>query len=126
MSDDTRDPALGALLRGAYGDPPVEAVDFAGLQARIRAQAELPLARARKQAAPSRFRLRALVPMAAAASVAVGLFAAGQLRAPAATPLSAEERAALEQIDASFSSHVEPYVTGAADSEALFAAAIGS
>jgi hypothetical protein len=89
-----RDPQLGAALREAYGDVPE--IDFAALRGRIAAQAELPLARARKTRPRGWRPLRALVPLAAAAGIAGTAFALTRPQQQA--PLTQADRQQVEQI----------------------------
>ncbi|HZG43467.1 MAG TPA: hypothetical protein VEY93_10925 [Longimicrobium sp.] len=97
MDDVSRDPALAAALHEAAGDP-TPPVDWEALRARISADARMPLARRR----PSRrtaVRLRALLPLAAAAGVAgLALAVVPERRPPAVTPQERREiQAALRE-----------------------------
>jgi hypothetical protein len=73
--DPRRDPLLAAALRAAHAEPPASDVDWDALRSSIRARAELPLARRRREAAARpRFRwARPLVPAAVAAGIALAL-----------------------------------------------------
>lgn len=83
---DARDDALGAALRSAAPAPPIDAVDFAALHARISAAAAPTLARQHRRA-PARAWWQPLagwsaagIPLAAAASVLLVLAAGGLQR----------------------------------------------
>lgn len=72
--DPARDPQLADALR-TYGEPPAAEVNWQALRSSINERAELPLARRRherKQKSQVRW-LRPLVPLAAAAGVALAL-----------------------------------------------------
>jgi hypothetical protein len=85
MDDLTRDPALAAALHDASGAPAPE-VDWEALRARISANAQMPLAR-RRQSRRTAVRLRALLPLAAAAGIAgLALATVPEGRAPDVTP----------------------------------------
>lgn len=68
------DPTLGATLRWMDGEPPVHEVDWDRLRATVRARAELPLARRRSSLSRVRGWARPLVPLAAAAGVALAMW----------------------------------------------------
>lgn len=90
MDELSRDPALAAALRAADDAPEV---DWEALRTRITAAAELPLARRRQPRRPSP-RLRALVPLAAAAGVAGLALAVLPDREP--PPISPQERVEIQ------------------------------
>lgn len=71
------DPQIGAALRWLEGEVPVENVDWAVMRTNIRNRAALPLARRRAVRVASPRWLRPLIPLAAAASVAVLLWTGG-------------------------------------------------
>ena len=81
------DPLLAAALRSAEGEPPLDAVDWDALRTTVRERAELPLARRRRPARTPRW-LAPLVPLAAAASVAMALWVGG-LTSDRAAPAAA-------------------------------------
>ena len=118
-----RDPGLAAALRDAYGDPPE--ADWNALHGAVMARAELPLARLRRpQKSPWQARLRALVPLAAAAGVVGTAFALG-VHEPEPR-VTAADRAQVEQILNESIPDVGDLVTGQTGSEQLLNAAIGS
>ncbi len=123
-TEPTRDPELAALLRSAAPQPPMGDVDWDRLRGVAKSRAELPLARLRTPA--RRPRLRAWLPLGAAASIAASLVFA--LRpAPDPRPLPAEERRIVEAIVAeSLPSNVDQMLSGAAAEGALLAAVMGS
>ena len=127
MDDFSRDPArnaeLGALLRG-LDEPPVGEVDWERMRASISARAELPLARLRRQARPWP-RLRALVPLAAAASLAAGALAL-TLRPDREQLPDAERRLVDQIVEASVPENVGRLISGEADRDALLEAVVGS
>ena len=126
--DPGRDAALSAALHDAYG--PVPKPDLDRMRGALLAQAELPLARLRREqrAQPARRRFRSLVPFAAAAGVA-GLALALGVHPPAAPrdrEVSAADRAQVEQIlDESLPSPGE-MLAGQGAGDDLLSAAIGS
>lgn len=72
-----RDPMIGAALRWAEGEVPMDEVDWSAMRSSIRGRAEMPLARRRRaRTRPTRW-LRPLIPLAAAASVAVLIWTGG-------------------------------------------------
>lgn len=75
--DLTPDPLVGAAMRWAEGEVPVEEVDWAAMRTNIRSRAALPLARRRALHAASPRWLRPLLPLAAAAGIAVVLWTGG-------------------------------------------------
>ena len=119
MDDEmTRDPVLGAALRGLRDDAP--AVDWDALRARVAAEAELPLARRRRARDVGR-RLRTVLPLAAAAGIAAVALATlpGDRRAP----LSQADEAVVEEIlDLSVPGEVGALMTGEAAEQALLEA----
>lgn len=68
------DPVVGAALRWAEGEVPMDEVDWVAMRTNIRGRAALPLARRRALEATSPRWVRPLVPIAAAASIAVLLW----------------------------------------------------
>jgi hypothetical protein len=119
-----RDPELEMALRGAYGAPPE--ADWDALRGAVMARAELPLARMRRSGRQSPWpaRLRALVPLAAAAGVVGTAFALGvQQPQPRVT---AADRAQVEQILNESIPDVSELVAGQGGGEQLLNAAIGS
>jgi len=128
VHDPDRDAALSAALRDAYG--PVPEPDLDRMRGALMAQAELPLARLRRdgRAQPARGRFRSLVPLAAAAGVA-GLALVLGVHAPAAPrhhEVSAADRAQVEQIlNESLPSPGE-MLAGQGAGDDLLSAAIGS
>ncbi|HEX5723818.1 MAG TPA: hypothetical protein VFX98_00040 [Longimicrobiaceae bacterium] len=122
-----RDAELARLLRGLEGEPPAD-VDWEGLRASVAAQAELPLARRRRRPwlGGVAGRVRAVVPLAAAASIAAGILAL-ELTRTESPALSPEDRALVEQIvEASVPEQVDALISGEADGNALLEAAVGS
>lgn len=82
-----RDPQIAAALRLVEGEVPADEVDWAGLRSNIRNRAALPLARRRALEAASPRWTRPLVPIAAAASIAVLLWT-GALQFGGAAPVN--------------------------------------
>jgi hypothetical protein len=76
-----RDPEIAAALRMIEGEPPLADVDWEALRSAIVARAELPLAQRRTRSARLARWTRPLIPLAAAASIAMAMWANG-LRAP--------------------------------------------
>lgn len=68
------DPLVADALRWAEGEVPMDEVDWAAMRSNIRNRAALPLARRRALEAASPRWARPLVPIAAAASIAVLLW----------------------------------------------------
>ena len=127
MRDPERDGELVGALRGAYG--PVPEIDFDRLRAGVMAQAELPLARMRRErrgALGGRF--RSLVPLAAAAGIAgtalALTFHPGRGDHP--RELSAADRQQVEQILNESVPDLGELVSGQSGGEELLNAAIGS
>jgi hypothetical protein len=123
-NDETgHDPELVAALRRAYGEPPE--IDWTALHGVVTARAELPLARLRHtRRSPWAARFSALVPLAAAAGVVATVFALGTKQPE--SPVTAADRAQVEQIlDASLPD-VSELVAGQTASDQLLNAAIGS
>lgn len=130
-----RDPQLAALLRAAEPEPPLEAVDWAAMRARLSQRAELPLA-ARRAEARTRTAVRRprwLVPLAAAASVAVAVLAGRAAMAPApadpgavAVDSSRAHPAVDVLVDGAVAEQVDDLISGQADADALLLAAVGT
>ena len=78
-----RDPEIAAALRLIDSEPPLQEVDWDALRSSIVARAEMPLARRRTRSARLARWTRPLVPLAAAASIALAVWVNG-LRAPEA------------------------------------------
>lgn len=76
-NDIERDPELEAALRLIESEPPFDEVDWSALRSSITARAELPLARRRTRSARLARWTRPLVPLAAAASIALALWITG-------------------------------------------------
>ena len=72
-----RDPEIAAALRMIDSDPPLAEVDWDALRSAIVARAELPLAQRRTRSARLARWTRPLVPLAAAASIAMALWVNG-------------------------------------------------
>lgn len=133
MHDQERmvDPAFRAALRHAAGEPPLEEVDWDALRSSIGARAALPLARRRAGAQRSGTRwARALIPLAAAASVALAVWLggagtgepdAGSHTAAAPAAQTPEEVLRLDVSEQEF----RQLVSGRADPEALLMLAVG-
>ncbi len=71
------DPLVGAALRWADGEVPLDEVDWAAMRSNIRGRASLPLARRRAIEVASPRWVRPLLPIAAAASIALLLWSGG-------------------------------------------------
>ena len=71
------DPLLGAALRWSEGEVPLEEVDWNAMRSAIRERAAMPLARRRKVQRGAPRWLRPLIPVAAAASIAVLVWTGG-------------------------------------------------
>ena len=71
------DPLVGAALRWAEGEVPLDDVDWAAMRSNIRSRSSLPLARRRAIQVASPRWVRPLLPIAAAASIAVLLWTGG-------------------------------------------------
>ena len=86
------DPLIGAALRWAEGEVPVDEVDWDAMRSNIRHRAQLPLARRRALEAASPRWLKALLPVAAAAGLAsivwIGGFGGQESATPGAAPMS--------------------------------------
>lgn len=74
--DIQQDPELGFALRLVEPDPPFAEVDWDALRSSIVARAELPLARRRTRSAQISRWMRPLIPLAAAASIAMAVWMA--------------------------------------------------
>jgi hypothetical protein len=86
-----RDPEIAAALRMIELDPPVAEVDWEALRSSIVARAELPLAQRRTRSARLGRWTRPLVPLAAAASIALAAWVNGAIGpAPGSAPLVAD------------------------------------
>jgi hypothetical protein len=120
MDDLSRDPALAAALHDAAGAPAPE-VEWEALRARISADARMPLAR-RRQSRRTAIRLRALLPLAAAAGIAgLALATLPDRRPPAVTPQERSEiQAALRE---SLPDQVALLISGEAAEAALLESA---
>ena len=72
------DPELGAALRSLEGEPPLESVDWEKLRRSISTRAELPLAQRRRGPAKrGPLGWRRMIPLAAAASIALAVWMGG-------------------------------------------------
>lgn len=71
------DPLLGAAIRWAEGEVPMDDVDWAVMRTNIRGRAALPLARRRAMQVASPRWLRPLLPLAAAAGIATIIWVGG-------------------------------------------------
>jgi hypothetical protein len=120
MDELSRDPALAAALHDAAGAP-APGVDWDALRARISADAQMPLAR-RRQSRRTAVRLRALLPLAAAAGVAgLALATIPDRTPPAVTPQERTEiQAALRE---SLPDQVALLISGEAAEAALLQSA---
>jgi hypothetical protein len=120
MDDLSRDPTLASALHDAVKAPAPE-VDWEALRARISADARMPLAR-RRQSRRTAVRLRALLPLAAAAGVAgLALATLPDRRPPAVTPQERTEiQAALRE---SLPDQVALLISGEAAEAALLQSA---
>lgn len=87
------DPELSAALRSLEGEPPLESVDWESLRRSIRMRAELPLARRRAGQVRRQRMWRPMIPLAAAASIALAVWLGGTGSTERTTEgrLSAEE-----------------------------------
>lgn len=123
------DPELRAALRLVEGEPPLEDVDWDALRGSIRARAELPLARRRREAGGARGRpgaervRRPLIPLAVAASVALAVWLVGGEAPPEGVPV---EQVSAEEVFRPDLSEQEfrLLVTGRSDPEALLRLAL--
>ena len=120
MDEVSRDPVLSAALRETPAGPAPE-VDWEALRARISADARLPLAR-RRQSRRTAVRLRALLPLAAAAGIAgLALAVVPDRRPPDVTPQERSEiQAALRE---SLPDQVALLISGEAAEAALLESA---
>jgi hypothetical protein len=128
-----RDPEIAAALRMIESEPPVAEVDWNALRSAIVARAELPLAQRRTRSARLGRWTRPLVPLAAAASIALAAWVNGiigpgtlstpiadgdpELVAPAVTPEDVFQADVTEQ-------EFRLLVSGRADADALLRVAI--
>jgi hypothetical protein len=96
------DPLIGAALRWAEGEVPLDEVDWSAMRTTIRNRAAMPLARRRSARRGVPRWVRPLIPIAAAASVAVVVWTGGigrggpagtvvQQTAAASSPISIQE-----------------------------------
>jgi hypothetical protein len=84
-----RDPEIAAALRMIEREPPVAEVDWEALRSSIVARAELPLAQRRTRSARLHRWTRPLVPLAAAASIALAVWVNGAIGpAPISNPIA--------------------------------------
>ena len=74
-----RDPEIAAALRMIESEPPASQVDWEALRSSIVARAELPLAQRRTRSARLHRWARPLVPLAAAASIALAAWVNGAI-----------------------------------------------
>lgn len=123
------DPELRAALRLVESEPPLEEVDWDALGSSIRARAELPLARRRAEAEGARARSgaarawRPLIPLAAAASIALAVWLGGGEDSPESAPVepvSAEEAFRPDLTEQEF----RLLVTGRSDPEGMLRLAL--
>lgn len=86
------DPLIGAALRWADGEVPMDEVDWDAMRTNIRNRAELPLARRRALHVASPRWVKPLLPLAAAAGLAgifwLGGFGGDDTAAPTAAPVA--------------------------------------
>lgn len=127
--DPTPDPRLAAALR-SLDEPPLESVEWERLRGAIRSRAEMPLARLRGRAAGGRAPapragrvLRPLLPLAAAASIALTVWVAagGDPREPGPAPRLPEEEVFRPELT---EQEFRLLVSGDADPEALLLIAL--
>ena len=85
-----RDPEIAAALRMIESEPPLQEVDWDALRSSIVARAEMPLARRRTRSARLARWTRPLVPLAAAASIALAVWVNGLGRSEPGTAAIAE------------------------------------
>jgi len=91
-----RDPEIAAALRMIEAEPPLAEVDWEALRSTIVARAELPLAQRRTRSARRARWTRPLVPLAAAASIALAVWVNGLGRTdPATAPIAADAESEL-------------------------------
>ena len=129
-----RDPEIAAALRLIENEPPLEQVDWSALRSSIVARAEMPLARRRTRSARLFRWTRPLVPLAAAASIALAVWANGLGRSEPITAPIAESDAEivapsvspedLFQADLT-EQEFRHVVSGRANADALLLVAIG-
>jgi len=126
------DATLGAALRWMEGEPPMDQVDWEALRSSIGRRAELPLAQRRTRSARLRRVIRPLVPLAAAASVALALWAGDRMGQPGGGAPFAERAAAVESVSAEevFQANVSEQefqlmVSGHDNADALLLIALG-
>ena len=130
--DPTPDPQLAAALRSLEAEPPLESLDWERLRGTLRERAELPLARRRGRAAAGRVgdagrprsrALRPLLPLAAAASIALAVWlgtGSGSPEGAPPAPLTAEEVFGPDLSEQEF----RLLVSGGGDPEALLLIAL--
>ena len=86
-----RDPEIAAALRMIEAEPPLAEVDWDALRSTIVARAELPLAQRRTRSARLARWTRPLVPLAAAASIALAVWVNGLGHTdPGTAPIAAD------------------------------------
>ena len=84
-----RDPEIAAALRMVERDPPLDEIEWDALRSSIVARAELPLARRRTRSARLSRWTRPLVPLAAAASIALAAWIGGAVGpVPSSAPVA--------------------------------------
>ena len=83
------DPLIGAAIRWAEGEVPMDDVDWAAMRTNIRSRAALPLARRRAIEAASPRWMKPLIPLAVAAGIATVLWVGGPIgEGPATTQVA--------------------------------------
>lgn len=83
-----RDPEIAAALRMIESEPPLAEVDWSALRSSIVARAELPLAQRRSRSARLHRWARPLVPLAAAASIALAVWVNGTIGPSFSRPIA--------------------------------------
>lgn len=92
MNEMHRDPELRDALRLIESDPPLAEVDWEALRSSIVARAEIPLARRRTHSARLSRVTRSLVPLAAAASIALAVWITDPTARTSSNPTVADNR----------------------------------
>lgn len=92
------DPLIGAALRWAEGEVPLDDVDWSAMRTTIRSRAAMPLARRRSARRGVSRWIRPLIPIAAAASVAMVVWTGGIGRGGPTGPAVQQTAAAASQI----------------------------